>query len=406
MTITKISANEAPGWHSAPLPAGVAALAESLRSTADPETVWRDWRRERRLPLLDGNAICFLAWRPGAERVWVHLDRQKARLPLEELAPGLFAASVAGLEAEGLEYWVGYVRGEIQETVRHPENPLVSWKKDPPSVIRRADSPFALLEYFPERRLLTILPPGYYSAENTSRRYPVMYWQDGQNLPSGTGSPHGGWKADSTVARMAAEGALPAIIQVGIVSQADRMGEYTGWSSYALVPEYASRTDQVRALSAAYENLVLVDTKPWIDSRYRTLPDRAHTGTGGSSAGAMMALWLACRHPDTFGLAAGFSGGELPYRDLIPGLPALAASANRPKLYVDCGTVEVDQILLPGTEALGAALQQAGWREGQDLFYRVFQGDRHDEAAWARRLPGALAFLFGPTSQEPGRTIP
>jgi hypothetical protein len=40
------------------------------------------------------------------------------------------------------------------------------------------------------------------------------------------------------------------------------------------------------------------------------------------------------------------------------------------------------------------ALVEKGYRLDRDLKYVVEKGGEHNEAAWARRLPGALRFLL------------
>jgi hypothetical protein len=40
-------------------------------------------------------------------------------------------------------------------------------------------------------------------------------------------------------------------------------------------------------------------------------------------------------------------------------------------------------------------LEKKGYQRGVDLEWLEEPGGRHDEAAWARRLPGMLRFLFG-----------
>ena len=41
-----------------------------------------------------------------------------------------------------------------------------------------------------------------------------------------------------------------------------------------------------------------------------------------------------------------------------------------------------------------AILRHKGYIEGADLRYVVDKGGEHNEAAWRRRSPGALRFLF------------
>ena len=43
---------------------------------------------------------------------------------------------------------------------------------------------------------------------------------------------------------------------------------------------------------------------------------------------------------------------------------------------------------------LRRGFEKAGYRRGVDLEWIEEPGGRHDEAAWARRLPGMLDFLF------------
>ena len=51
-----------------------------------------------------------------------------------------------------------------------------------------------------------------------------------------------------------------------------------------------------------------------------------------------------------------------------------------------------------------AALLRAKGYGPRDLRFVVDAGGRHNEAAWARRLPGALRFLLGPL--RPARPTP
>src|ERR1700729_1736150 len=64
---------------------------------------------------------------------------------------------------------------------------------------------------FKNNRFLRVwLPPGYDHAENASRRYPVLYLNDGQNLFEPSTSFNGvEWQADETADRLIREGAIP-----------------------------------------------------------------------------------------------------------------------------------------------------------------------------------------------------
>ena len=68
------------------------------------------------------------------------------------------------------------------------------------------------------RTLRILLPPGYDVPESRSRRYPVLYLLDGQNLFDACLSDvsHREWRVDETVYRLIAARALPPLIVVGI----------------------------------------------------------------------------------------------------------------------------------------------------------------------------------------------
>jgi enterochelin esterase-like enzyme len=52
-----------------------------------------------------------------------------------------------------------------------------------------------------------------------------------------------------------------------------------------------------------------LDLVPYVDSRFRTLPDARHRGVGGLSHGAAIAVRMAFQFPETFGSAGLLSGG-------------------------------------------------------------------------------------------------
>ena len=61
--------------------------------------------------------------------------------------------------------------------------------------------------------------------------------------------------------------------------------------------------------SSRYETHVGKEVVTFVDEHYRTIPDRAGRAISGLSMGGHGALFLALRHPDTFGAAGSMSGG-------------------------------------------------------------------------------------------------
>jgi len=162
------------------------------------------------------------------------------------------------------------------------------------------------------RRVSVYLPPGY---DDSAARYPALYLQDGQNLfdPGRAFVPGQDWGLDETAEALIAGGEIAPVILVGIDhGGADRIDEYT--------PSRDPRR-RVGGRLPAYRRMLVDELKPWIDARYRTRPEAAATGIGGSSLGGLAALelamtrrtcsdaWRRCR-PRCGGTSVGFSIGR------------------------------------------------------------------------------------------------
>jgi len=234
------------------------------------------------------------------------------------------------------------------------------------------------------------LPPGY--RDHPERRYPVLYMADGQNVFDAATSFAGEWRADETLEREILAGRVAPLIVVAVANGgARRLDEYTPWAD----PRHGGggAAAHLRAWRA-----VLV---PWVDARYRTLHDPAHRAVAGSSLGGLLALYAVFAHPDLFGAAAALSPSL--WWDDHHLLAWLAAAPTWPevRIYADMGGAEsgdADHDGVPDAVAdlrsLRDLLLARGLAEGRDLRVVEEPGAPHHESAWARRLPGALRFLF------------
>jgi predicted alpha/beta superfamily hydrolase len=240
------------------------------------------------------------------------------------------------------------------------------------------------------RDVLVWLPPGY--AADTTQRYPVLYFHDGNNVfDSATSFKGTEWGADETAGRLIRAGALRPCILVGIDNTPDRLAEYTP------VPD--ARHGGGRA--AGYERFLAEELKPFVDRSYRTLQDPSATGLVGSSLGALVSLDLALQRPDLFGLVGCVSPAAWWAERDIVGRAASVGKGTALRIWLDIGTAEGTEKAgtkewLDDARALRAALVTRGWREGANLHYEEVEGAVHDEGAWAARLDRILIFLLGP----------
>ena len=231
-----------------------------------------------------------------------------------------------------------------------------------------------------ERDILVYLPPSYAQG---SRRYPVLYMHDGQNLFDRATAFGEEWEVDQTLEAASAEG-LEAIVVAIPNMGGERLDEYSPWHD---------RRHDAGGKGNAYLDFIVHTLKPLIDRDFRTRPDRGGTGIAGSSMGGLISLYAFFRHPEVFGFAGvmspalWFAGRSVfPYVMERPHVPG--------RLYLDVGTNEGSEEL-HDVRRLKRILEDKGYRVGRDLLFVVEMGGAHNERAWARRLRNELHFLLG-----------
>jgi predicted alpha/beta superfamily hydrolase len=215
---------------------------------------------------------------------------------------------------------------------------------------------------------------------------------DGQNLfdsATAFGGQH--WRAGETATALIERGEVAPVILVGIANTGQhRIDEYT--------PTHDRRRGGGNA--DAYGRFIVEELKAVIDTGYRTMPDRAHTGIGGSSLGGLVSLYLALKHPSVFGKAAVMSPSVWwDRRAILRDVRRASALTERPLLWVDMGTAESRgagsaRRVLEDARLLKAGLLKSGWKEGENLHYEEVEGGTHSEQAWGDRFGRVLRWLY------------
>jgi S-formylglutathione hydrolase FrmB len=141
------------------------------------------------------------------------------------------------------------------------------------------------------RDLYLYLPPGY---DASAARYPVIWCLSGFTgrgrmlLNDGTWEPGLGDRMD---ALLASGRAKPAILAM------PDCFTHLGGSQYVNSPALGR-----------YEDYLVEELVPLVDSRFRTRADAGHRGVTGKSSGGFGAISLGMKHPDVFSAVACHSG--------------------------------------------------------------------------------------------------
>jgi predicted alpha/beta superfamily hydrolase len=243
------------------------------------------------------------------------------------------------------------------------------------------------------RRLIIWLPPDY--KDNPTRRYPVLYMHDGQNLMDASTAYAGEWGVDETAEQLVKGGRVEPLIIVGVYNTEDRIAEYTQ------VPAAPQHADDFPDAGRAdlYGRFLVEEVKPLIDGEFRTKPQAQYTGLAGSSLGGLVSMYLGMKYPGTF-TRLGVVSPSIWWanQNIVTQVNALPGKLPL-RIWEDIGTEEGDSTqdtteTVEDAQALRDALTAKGWAVDTDLKYTVIPGGRHNEAAWAARFGDILQFLY------------
>jgi predicted alpha/beta superfamily hydrolase len=241
-----------------------------------------------------------------------------------------------------------------------------------------------------QSRTVTVwLPPRV----TTRRAYPVLYLNDGQNLFDPARAFVGvTWRIGETALWLIERRQIPPIIIVGIDhGKLRRAREY--------LPVEDNRNPFARQpLGREYAEFVTTELMPLVQRMYPVARGAGHTGFGGSSYGAVAALYTVIRKPGVFGRLL-LESPSLYVGDGYLLRQAHAARRWPQRIYAGVGTAETgrsdwNKETVANVRRLASILRDAGLG-ARRLRVAVEEGATHSEGAWAGRFPEALRFLYG-----------
>jgi len=246
------------------------------------------------------------------------------------------------------------------------------------------------------RRVFVYTPPDYDS--NRDARYPVLY------LLHGGGEDERGWVVQGCVQHImdnliAEKKAKPMIIVME-----------NGYARKPGTPDTPFRpgsTNAPRDFAAMFSALVEVYTNdliPFIDSTYRTKPNREDRAIAGLSMGGMQSFIIGLNNLDKFAYIGGFSGAGggpttsgFDVKKAYGGVMANPDEFNKKVkvLFLSVGTAEGERFY-NSIKRYRDALEEAGIK----TVYYESPGTSHEWQTWRRSLREFAPLLFKDTQPE------
>jgi Predicted hydrolase of the alpha/beta superfamily len=260
-------------------------------------------------------------------------------------------------------------------------------------------------------RTVHVLVPRDY--DPSSRRYRVVYMNDGNTAFFPGGPANLSWNMAATLAGLYDRRAIEPVIVVAVFPIA-RNRDYTH------VPWGGPDCCGVEA----YTRILADDIKPFIDANYATQPEPQSTLMLGSSHGGLCAFYVGNRRPDRFGVVAALSSSfwlgldmrtasslatPSPEKTLAASVlletlrPTLSDRAVRPRILLEWGLVrnggphnsEIEErATVRGREMAALLVDEFGYRIDRDLITIEDPRGEHNEITWERHSQRVLEFFF------------
>ncbi len=237
------------------------------------------------------------------------------------------------------------------------------------------------------RKIWALLPYNYHKTDKT---YPVLYLQDAQNLFN-EGSAFGNWEIDKKMSILAEYGRGDVIIIAIENGSEDRIKEY--------ILDNDSITKN--AEGKKYIRFLADTLKPYVDSVYRTKPEREFTGIGGSSLGGLISIYSGFLYPEVYSKLLIFS----PSLWVNPENNFPQMNFKNPyeiKVYMYGGEMEGSQM----TERIALFEKTLeSWENSHSIQFEfkisINDEGKHQEFYWSQEFPRAVEWLFYNTQEDP-----
>ena len=227
-------------------------------------------------------------------------------------------------------------------------------------------------------KIWVYLPPNY---DQSSKKYPVIYMHDGQNLFDNATSYIGEWEVDETLNELFNKTGKGFIV-VGIENGGEeRINEYTPWKN----EKYGGGKGEI------YIDFLVNTLKPYIDVTYRTKPQQKHTGLIGSSLGGLISYYGGLKYPATFSKIGALSTSFW-FSDEIIDFTKEQGNIKNVKLFLLVGEKEGEE-MVTGTEKNEKLLLETGFKQ-KNIKSKINPEGNHNETFWKSEFLEVVSWLY------------
>lgn len=226
------------------------------------------------------------------------------------------------------------------------------------------------------RRAYIYLPSSY--EKKPDLRYPVLYMFDGHNVFFDKDATYGKcWGMKEYMQQSKKQ-----MIIVAVECNHEGNKRLVEYSPINFENEYLGK---VRGKGNIYMNWLVNTLKPYIDTHFRTIPDRDHTYICGSSMGGLMSLYAVTAYNHIFSKAACLSPSLWLNCGEVMGFLAKSNIQPGTNIFIDYGELEMSNHF--STQEALIAVSHLLIAKKANLTLRILPGGEHCEACWEKEIP-------------------
>ena len=224
------------------------------------------------------------------------------------------------------------------------------------------------------KKIWIYLPKNY---ATSTKKFPVIYMHDAQNLFDKKTSYVGEWEVDETLDSLNAQ-----VIVVGIEHGNDkRLDELTPFKNEKYGGGNADN----------YLDFIVKTLKPHIDSTYRTRKEVKNTAVIGSSLGGLVSFYAVLKYPKVFGKAGVFSPSFWFTKDIYDMIEK--APKTKAKFYFLCGDNESED-MVNDLNKMTKLLDENRCYCLKLSKKNIVKGGQHNEKLWREGFKEAYLWLM------------